>query len=182
MGHRQCQESSINASAATAHQQHQPIRSNSTLAASGHQQHQCISSISISEASAHQQHQKHQHYQRISSINASAATAHQQHQHIRSNSTLAATVHQQHQHIRSISASAATVHQQHQRLYSLLKENNHGKTYQGKMSPGQNVKLDVLLKPLPWPPQLLVHVPFIWYFVHICIGWVTFCPETFCPG
>ena len=31
------------------------------------------------------------------------------------------------------------------------------------------VKLDVLLKPLPWPPQLLVHVPFIWYFVHICI-------------
>ena len=94
-------------------------------------------------------HQQHQHYQRISSINASAATAHQQHQHIRSNSTLAATVHQQHQHIRSISASAATVHQQHQRLYSLLTENNHGKTYQGKMSPGQNVTQEVRAKRHP---------------------------------
>ena len=31
------------------------------------------------------------------------------------------------------------------------------------------VILDVLLKPAPWPSQLLIHVPFIWYLLHICI-------------
>ena len=41
------------------------------------------------------------------------------------------------------------MHQHHQRLYSLLTENNHGKTYQGKMSPGQNVTQEVRAKRHP---------------------------------
>ena len=78
------------------------------LGASAHQEHQGIRSISASGTSVHQDH----HW--ISSISASTASAHQQRQHIRSINGSAASAHQQHQRISSISGSAASAHQQHQ--------------------------------------------------------------------
>ena len=106
--------SSISASSASVHQQHQCIISIRASTGSAHQQGRYISKISMIGASAGSVHQQdrrisvsaasvyqhsaasaHQHHQRISSISASEASAHQEHQHqrIRSNSTLAATAH-----------------------------------------------------------------------------------------